>query len=311
MIIFRLGAETIILITNECIVINDYDEKASGTPTVFLLRSSMPRPMFSLSWSPERSSSEPCHLDTPNHNHNQNCRYGHCHNNDNWDKQVKTQIAGVTVIADINGFSWKHIRNLGIDQIRWGLHLSVFDFGKGCFNNSWLFIVQYFIFCHKFASFKVHCCFPHWWIPPLVSSHPRRQLSKVTFHIWSETTQGSQAFIWSETIQGGLLLRSYGIIIHCDYYLQDLQHPFQHDGSLPQWAYSEQHHLPWVGIDTNLIWTMDHHESWCLSIDLYSKWLWWLFRSDLSDLHKEVAPEILPKDLGWDSADQDCCGEPD
>ena len=29
-----------------------------------------------------------------------------------------TQIAGVTVIADINGFSFKHIRNLGIDQIR-------------------------------------------------------------------------------------------------------------------------------------------------------------------------------------------------
>ena len=23
------------------------------------------------------------------------------------------------------------------------------------------------------------------------------------------------------------------------------------------------------------------------------------YRSDLSDLHKEVAPEILPKDLGW------------
>ena len=33
-------------------------------------------------------------------------------------QQVKTQIAGVTVIADINGFSFKHIRNLGIDQIR-------------------------------------------------------------------------------------------------------------------------------------------------------------------------------------------------
>jgi len=33
-------------------------------------------------------------------------------------REVKTQIAGVTVIADINGFSFKHIRNLGIDQIR-------------------------------------------------------------------------------------------------------------------------------------------------------------------------------------------------
>ena len=76
--------------------------------------------------------------------------------------------------------------------------------GEGCCNNSWLFIVQYFIFCHKFASFKVHCCFPHWWIPPLVSSHPRRQLSKVTFHILSETTQGSQALMWSEITLGEL-----------------------------------------------------------------------------------------------------------
>jgi len=33
-------------------------------------------------------------------------------------REVKTQIAGVTVIADIKGFSLKHIRNLGIDQIR-------------------------------------------------------------------------------------------------------------------------------------------------------------------------------------------------
>ena len=39
--------------------------------------------------------------------------YDHC-----YCDQVKTQIAGVTVIADINGFSFKHIRNLGIDQIR-------------------------------------------------------------------------------------------------------------------------------------------------------------------------------------------------
>ena len=29
--------------------------------------------------------------------------------------------------------------------------------------------------------------------------------------------------------------------------LQDLQHPLQHDGTLPQRAHSEQHHLPWVG----------------------------------------------------------------
>ena len=305
MIIFRLGAETIILITNECIVINDYDEKASGTPTAFLWRSSMPRPMFSLSWSPERSSSEHRHLNTPNHNRFKIADMVIAIIIIIGIVQVKTQIAGVTVIADINGFSWKHIRNLGIDQIRWGLHLSVdkvatiLDFLS---SNIVLFVTS-LLPSRCIAAFltggfplwfrRIHVVnYPRW--PFIFDQKPPKKVhklsydwksSKVTFHMIGQNTD-----------------------------FQDLQHSFQHDGSLPQWAYSEQHHLPWVGIDTNLIWTMAH-ESWCLSLDLHSTYIHsdcgGIFRSDLSDLHKEVAPEILPKDLGWDCADQDCCGEPD
>merc|ERR1719309_1021821 len=33
-------------------------------------------------------------------------------------KEVKTQIAGLTIVLDIQGFSLKHIRNLGINEIR-------------------------------------------------------------------------------------------------------------------------------------------------------------------------------------------------
>ena len=33
-------------------------------------------------------------------------------------REVRTQVAGVTVIADISGFSFKHIRNLGLEQMR-------------------------------------------------------------------------------------------------------------------------------------------------------------------------------------------------
>ena len=80
-------------------IISDFYQKASGTLTFCLLRSFTPRPMFSLSLSPERLMVIAVTIITG-------------------QKQVKTQIAGVTVIADINGFSWKHIRNLGIDQIR-------------------------------------------------------------------------------------------------------------------------------------------------------------------------------------------------
>ena len=33
-------------------------------------------------------------------------------------REVKTQIAGITIVGDISGFSFKHIRNLGIEQLR-------------------------------------------------------------------------------------------------------------------------------------------------------------------------------------------------
>ena len=33
-------------------------------------------------------------------------------------REVKTQITGITIVGDISGFSFKHIRNLGIEQLR-------------------------------------------------------------------------------------------------------------------------------------------------------------------------------------------------
>jgi len=33
-------------------------------------------------------------------------------------REVKTQIAGITVIADVSGFAFKHIRTMGIEQIK-------------------------------------------------------------------------------------------------------------------------------------------------------------------------------------------------
>merc|ERR1711936_935444 len=33
-------------------------------------------------------------------------------------KEVKTQIAGLTLVLDVQGFTWKHLRNLGITELR-------------------------------------------------------------------------------------------------------------------------------------------------------------------------------------------------
>ena len=79
--------------------------------------------------------------------------------------------------------------------------------------------------------------------------------------------------------------------------LQDLQRALQHDGAFPQRAHKEQYHLPWVSLDKALTIKYDPLTRPWQSLDKI--WSHFSNRSDLSDLHKEVAPEILPSDLGW------------
>ena len=66
-------------------------------------------------------------------------------------REVKTQIAGITIVGDISGFSFKHIRNLGIEQLR---QAGQSGSGEKCF--------------------QAYCCLPHWGIPSLGSQDPRR-----------------------------------------------------------------------------------------------------------------------------------------
>ena len=71
-------------------------------------------------------------------------------------REVKTQIAGITIVGDISGFSFKHIRNLGIEQLRQDRRAGVREM---CFQDD--------------------CGLPDWGIPSLGSQDPRRQSPQV------------------------------------------------------------------------------------------------------------------------------------